>query len=146
MATIHPEETQARFAAQMQKAMESRAVIEQAKGIMMGDRRCTPAAAFAILSRLSQDTDRTPRDVVTALVTRHRNHGGDSGDARAPRLRLTVRGGGHRPIARPSGTRKSTPEGPRPTTFISTTAARDHGPAPHRLTLFADRESHAFGR
>jgi AmiR/NasT family two-component response regulator len=54
----------------MQKAMESRAVIEQAKGIIMGDRRCTAAEAFAILTKLSQDTNRKLRDVAAALVTK----------------------------------------------------------------------------
>ena len=53
----------------MQKAMESRAVIEQAKGIIMGDHRCAPDEAFAILTKLSQDTNRKLRDVAAALVT-----------------------------------------------------------------------------
>jgi AmiR/NasT family two-component response regulator len=52
----------------MQKAIENRAVIEQAKGIIMGDRRCTPDQAFAILTKLSQDSNRKLRDVATALV------------------------------------------------------------------------------
>jgi AmiR/NasT family two-component response regulator len=48
--------------------MESRAVIEQAKGIIMGDRRCTAADAFAVLGKLSQDSGRSLRDVATVLV------------------------------------------------------------------------------
>ena len=48
--------------------MDNRAVIEQAKGIIMGDRRCTPDQAFAILAKLSQDTNRKLRDVASALV------------------------------------------------------------------------------
>jgi AmiR/NasT family two-component response regulator len=52
----------------VQKAIENRAVIEQAKGIIMGDRRCTPDQAFAILTKLSQDSNRKLRDVATALV------------------------------------------------------------------------------
>ena len=63
-------ETQATLAGHMQKAMENRAVIEQAKGIIMGERRCTPDEAFAILTKLSQDTNRNLRDVATALVTK----------------------------------------------------------------------------
>jgi AmiR/NasT family two-component response regulator len=48
--------------------MESRAVIEQAKGIIMGERRCGPDEAFQILTKLSQDTNRKLRDVAAALV------------------------------------------------------------------------------
>ena len=70
LANVHLYETQATLAGHMQKAMENRAVIEQAKGIIMGDRRCTPDEAFAILTKLSQDTNRKLRDVATALVTR----------------------------------------------------------------------------
>ncbi|MEU4222005.1 GAF and ANTAR domain-containing protein [Actinoplanes sp. NPDC026623] len=70
LANSHLYETQATLAVHMQKAMENRAIIEQAKGIIMGDRRCTAEEAFAILSRLSQDTNRKLRDVANALVTR----------------------------------------------------------------------------
>jgi AmiR/NasT family two-component response regulator len=52
----------------MQAAMGNRAVIEQAKGIIMGERRCTPDEAFKILAKLSQDTNRELRDVAAALV------------------------------------------------------------------------------
>jgi len=48
--------------------MESRAVIEQAKGIIMGDRRCGADEAFAILTKISQDSNRKLRDVAAALV------------------------------------------------------------------------------
>jgi GAF domain-containing protein len=68
LANFHLYETQATLAGHMQKAMENRAVIEQAKGILMGQRRCTPEQAFTILTKLSQDTNRKLRDVATALV------------------------------------------------------------------------------
>jgi GAF domain-containing protein len=68
LANGHLYETQATLATHMQMAMDSRAVIEQAKGIIMGSRRCTPTEAFAILAKLSQDTNRKLRDVATALV------------------------------------------------------------------------------
>ncbi|GGQ71595.1 GAF and ANTAR domain-containing protein [Couchioplanes azureus] len=68
LANAHLYDTQATLAGHMQKAMESRAVIEQAKGIIMGQRRCTAAEAFAILDKLSQDANRKLRDVATALV------------------------------------------------------------------------------
>jgi AmiR/NasT family two-component response regulator len=61
-------DTQATLAQHMQAAMESRAVIEQAKGIIMGERHCSPDEAFKILTKLSQDTNRKLRDIATALV------------------------------------------------------------------------------
>ncbi len=58
------------LARHLQIAMESRAVIEQAKGIIMGERRCSPDEAFRILSRVSQQSNRKLRDVAAALVHR----------------------------------------------------------------------------
>ncbi|WP_430790034.1 GAF and ANTAR domain-containing protein [Actinoplanes sp. G11-F43] len=55
---------------QMQAAMASRAVIEQAKGIVMGQRRCGPDEAFAVLTKASQDANRKLRDVAADLVRR----------------------------------------------------------------------------
>jgi AmiR/NasT family two-component response regulator len=57
--------TQAR---QMREAMIHRAVIEQAKGIIIGERRCTPAEAFEILRALSNTTNRRLHAVAEALV------------------------------------------------------------------------------
>jgi AmiR/NasT family two-component response regulator len=54
--------------------MENRAVIEQAKGIIMGQRRCTPDQAFAVLTKLSQDSNRKLRDVASALVENAYRH------------------------------------------------------------------------
>jgi GAF domain-containing protein len=68
LANAHLYDTQATLAEQMQAAMRSRAVIEQAKGIIMGSRRCTADEAFTILTRLSQNTNRKLRDVANALV------------------------------------------------------------------------------
>jgi hypothetical protein len=70
LANAHLYATQATLAGHMQKAMDNRAVIEQAKGIIMGERRCTPDHAFAVLAKLSQDTNRKVREVATALVTK----------------------------------------------------------------------------
>jgi GAF domain-containing protein len=55
---------------QLTDAMKSRAVIEQAKGILMGGRRCSADEAFDILVRLSQQSHRKLRDVAQALVDR----------------------------------------------------------------------------
>jgi GAF domain-containing protein len=48
--------TTASRAEQMAEAMKSRAVIEQAKGVLMGARHCNAEDAFTILVNLSQDT------------------------------------------------------------------------------------------
>jgi GAF domain-containing protein len=72
LANAHLYDAQAALAQHMQAAMKSRAVIEQAKGIIMGDRRCTPDEAFTILTKLSQDTNRKLRDVAAILVAEAR--------------------------------------------------------------------------
>ena len=66
----------ARLTRQLQTAMAGRAVIEQAKGIVMGRRRCSADEAFAILTRISQDSNRKLRDVAAALVAKAAS-GGD---------------------------------------------------------------------
>jgi len=68
LANAHLYDAQATLAQQMQAAMQSRAVIEQAKGIIMGSRHCTADEAFTILIRLSQGTNRKLREVAAALV------------------------------------------------------------------------------
>jgi GAF domain-containing protein len=70
LANAHLYDVTATLAQHMQAAMEHRAVIEQAKGIIMGERRCTADQAFQILSKLSQDTNRKLREVAAALVAR----------------------------------------------------------------------------
>ncbi|MCW2715829.1 MAG: hypothetical protein JWN88_2876 [Frankiales bacterium] len=69
LANMHLYEAQGQVAEQLQQAMQSRAVIEQAKGILIGQRRCTPQHAFDILVRLSQESNRKLRDVAEALVS-----------------------------------------------------------------------------
>jgi GAF domain-containing protein len=68
LANMHLYESTRALAEQLQTAMESRAVIEQAKGILMGQRRCSADEAFDILVRLSQQANRKLRDVAQALV------------------------------------------------------------------------------
>jgi GAF domain-containing protein len=70
LANMHLYEAQGQVAEQLQAAMQSRAVIEQAKGILMGERRCNADEAFNILVRLSQETNRKLREVAEALVTK----------------------------------------------------------------------------
>jgi GAF domain-containing protein len=68
LANMHLYEVQSDVAVQLQAAMRSRAAIEQAKGILMGGRRCTAEEAFDILVKLSQDSNRKLRDVAQALL------------------------------------------------------------------------------
>ncbi len=56
------------LALQLQAAMDSRAVIEQAKGIIMAEQRCSADDAFAFLAKISQHSNRKVRDVAAALV------------------------------------------------------------------------------
>jgi GAF domain-containing protein len=68
LANAHLYDESATLAQHMHTAMANRAVIEQAKGIIMADRRCSSEEAFLILSKLSQDTNRKVRDVAATLV------------------------------------------------------------------------------
>lgn len=52
----------------MQIAMESRAAIEQAKGIIMAQTRCTDEEAFAVLTKTSQRQNRKLRQVAETVV------------------------------------------------------------------------------
>lgn len=61
-------ETTATLADNMRRAMETRAVIEQAKGILIAQQHCTPERAFELLTRLSQATHRKLRDCAADLV------------------------------------------------------------------------------
>jgi GAF domain-containing protein len=70
LANAYLYDTTADLAEHMRKAMENRAVIEQAKGIIMSERRCTADEAFAALTKISQDANRKLRDVAADLVAR----------------------------------------------------------------------------
>ena len=61
-------------AANLTLAMEHRAEIEQAKGILMATQRCTADEAFDLLRRASQRENRKLRDVAADLV-RHTAEG-----------------------------------------------------------------------
>jgi hypothetical protein len=69
IANAHLYQVTATLAENMRKAMETRAVIEQAKGIIVAQQHCTPEHAFELLSRLSQSTHRKLRDCAADLVT-----------------------------------------------------------------------------
>lgn len=63
----------AELAAQLRAALESRAVIEQAKGIIMAGQRCTGDEAFQVLTRLAQSQERKLRDVAQDVVDQTSN-------------------------------------------------------------------------
>jgi AmiR/NasT family two-component response regulator len=65
---MHLYQAQGQMADQLQTAMQSRAVIEQAKGVLMGQRRCQADEAFNILIKLSQDSNKKLREVAQALI------------------------------------------------------------------------------
>jgi GAF domain-containing protein len=52
----------------LQESIESRSVIEQAKGIIMGSMRCTADEAFAHLVKQSQHTNTKVRDIAQGIV------------------------------------------------------------------------------
>jgi GAF domain-containing protein len=70
MANAYLYNAQTTLAQHMEIAMRSRAVIEQAKGIIMRDRRCSADEAFTVLTKLSQRSNRKLRDVAVALIAR----------------------------------------------------------------------------
>ncbi|HET8602329.1 MAG TPA: ANTAR domain-containing protein, partial [Marmoricola sp.] len=68
-------ESHARLAAEvtgLREALRSRPVIEQAKGMIMGERGCTADEAFAVLKQLSMDTNVRLADVAAAIVYQSR--------------------------------------------------------------------------
>jgi len=70
MANNHLNRAQETLLQHVDAAMDSEAVIEQAKGIIMGERHCTPEQAFTDLTAMAYDTSRTVREVAQALVDR----------------------------------------------------------------------------
>lgn len=61
-------EAQQRVAEHLERALASRGVIDQAKGIVMAQRRCSADEAFSHLVAVSQRSNRKLRDVAEELV------------------------------------------------------------------------------
>jgi GAF domain-containing protein len=55
--------------AQMKQAMSSRAQIEQAKGVLMSQHRCTADEAFRILVEMSSHSNRKLRDIAQSVIS-----------------------------------------------------------------------------
>ena len=60
----------AQLASQLEEALVTRGVIEQAKGILMAAQRCGPEEAFDLLRRASQRENRKLRDIAADVVQR----------------------------------------------------------------------------
>ncbi len=65
---MHLYETTRELADNLDIAMRTRAVIEQAKGILMSQRRCDATEAFNLLAAASQRSNRKLRDIAQAIV------------------------------------------------------------------------------
>ena len=61
---------QAAQSAQLEQALSSRTVVDQALGILMAQQRCTAEEAFALLRAHSQNNNRKLREVAADLITR----------------------------------------------------------------------------
>jgi GAF domain-containing protein len=84
VANMHLYENTRLLAENLQKAMEYRAVIEQAKGILMNQHRITAAEAFVLLSTASQRSNRKLRDIAAAIVEDLEEHQRPSTRPNAP--------------------------------------------------------------
>jgi GAF domain-containing protein len=68
LANAHLYETTAALATQMAEAMASRAVIEQAKGIVIAQQHISADQAFEVMAKASQVSNRKLRDIAQAIV------------------------------------------------------------------------------
>ena len=65
---MHLYESTRELAENLDLAMQTRAVIEQAKGILMSQRRCTARDAFTLLAAASQRSNRKLREIAQGIV------------------------------------------------------------------------------
>jgi transcriptional regulator with GAF, ATPase, and Fis domain len=68
VGNVHLYATTRELAENLDTAMQTRGVIEQAKGILMAQRRCDAAEAFNILAAASQRSNRKLREIAAAIV------------------------------------------------------------------------------
>ena len=68
VSNMYAFDTSRKTAEQLMHAMQSRAVIDQAKGIIMAERRCTADEAFEALAQASQRANRKLRDIAQDIV------------------------------------------------------------------------------
>ncbi len=77
VANMHAYDDARAMADNLQRALESRAAIDQAKGILMERHKITAEQAFQMLAQVSMQTNRKLREIAEELVT--------TGDLRRPR-------------------------------------------------------------
>jgi GAF domain-containing protein len=68
LANLETHEVAVELAAQLRRALDSRAIIEQAKGILMASRGLNAEQAFETLIAASQHENRKLRDIATTVV------------------------------------------------------------------------------
>ena len=68
VANMHAYQSARELADNLQAALEARATIEQAKGILMERHKLTPVQAFQLLAKASMATNRKLRNVADTLV------------------------------------------------------------------------------
>jgi GAF domain-containing protein len=73
IANIHLYDASRTLVEQLRTAAQSRAVIDQARGILMQMHRCTADEAFDILRRTSQHSNRKIRDIAAEIVAQVSN-------------------------------------------------------------------------
>jgi GAF domain-containing protein len=61
---------QRELSAQLEQALSSRSVIDQAIGVIMAQQRCSPETAFDLLRQRSQNSNRKLRDIAAELILR----------------------------------------------------------------------------
>ena len=81
LAVILRQAQQAQVQEQLGEAIASRAIIDQAIGILMAQHRCNASTAFDLLRQASQHRNRKLRDLAAAIIT---NISGEPPDAPAP--------------------------------------------------------------
>jgi GAF domain-containing protein len=81
---LHAYQSARDMAENLQLALESRAVIDQAKGILMERYKLTADRAFQLLARVSMDNNRKVRDLADDLVHTGRFPPGGPGTGRPP--------------------------------------------------------------
>jgi hypothetical protein len=74
MQTVDAAKATARLASGLAEAMRTRAVIEQAKGMLMAEKQISADEAFQLLSQTSQTANTKLRDVAQRLVTARSPH------------------------------------------------------------------------
>ncbi|GGL90447.1 transcription antitermination regulator [Streptomyces fumigatiscleroticus] len=91
---------QAQFSRDLERAIASRTVIDQALGILMAQQRCTAEQALAILARASQNRNVKLRDLAAGIVT---SVSGRPPSVRPLRPRIPSESGPGEPGFRPVG-------------------------------------------